>query len=426
MSLEFASNTEVLIGARSHHEHPAATITTTDDPADVMTAISYLGSALKTTSCERSYPTLRGHPPTIEIGDELCVPAELEQPDTGVRIELPPEYRLIYVAAPLAYYLGATVVPGTVPRIVTDTGFEHVLDGPDGFEDEVERVLKQVFFLDCITRTEGLYKVDLHKRRAVASALDLDFADLYGRPLTEQLEAYLEVPFALVEDHLPQWKLTTYVAPTAEHVEMLPFVVNDLAVVKTPGDSERATSGSEARASTVDEFLRAGVQEFVRVGAFTRSASTADGTVIGSGVPGSAQRGASGAAAETPSVVQLDETDSLEQAWVGDDVPLGTSKATVTAFRNRLECEATDGDITITVICNDEEMIDEHENVAEVYGNRKELPFDVRLYRDLSIERLRFVLESRTDFLHYTATSTSADSSVLTGCSTSPTSTRWA
>ena len=416
MTLEFGPDTEVLIGSRSHHEHPAATLTTTEDPLDVMTAVSCLGSALKTTTCERSYPTLRGHPPTIEVGEKVDVPAELERLGTGVRIELPAEYPSVFVAAPLAYYLGAEVVPGSVPQVVTESGFEYVLNGPDGFEAEVERVLKQVFFLDCITRTEGLYRVDLHERDAVEPVLDLDFAELYEKPLAEQLETYLQVPFALVAEHLPQWKLTTYVAPEVENAEMLPFVVNDLAVVKTPGGAGHGQSGSGPQAQAVDEFMRTGIDESVRAGSFTRSASSAAddaGSPFGTGPSvdadadagtgsfGPAQRSASETLPETPSIVQLEETDSLEQAWIGEDVPLGASKATVQAFRNKLAREATDGDIAITVICNDEEMLAEHDDVADVYGNREELPFDVRMYRDLSADQLRFVLESETDFLHY-------------------------
>ncbi|UPV77195.1 hypothetical protein M0R89_22755 (plasmid) [Halorussus limi] len=173
--LEFAEETEILLGARSHHEKPAATVTTTSDPEDMMAAISTFGSALKTTSCERSYPSLRGHPPTIELGESLDIPAGLEVPDTGIRIEIPATHQAIYVAAPLAYYLGAKVVEGDSPCIVTETGFEHSLETTRGFEREVERVLKQTFFLDCITRTEGYYEVDLHERRAIESKVDLDF-----------------------------------------------------------------------------------------------------------------------------------------------------------------------------------------------------------------------------------------------------------
>jgi hypothetical protein len=88
MQFGFGDEAEVLVGARSYHERPAATVTTTSDPADVMDAVSALGSALKTTSPERSYPTLRGHPPAIELGETFDA-ASLSPPDTGVRIELP-------------------------------------------------------------------------------------------------------------------------------------------------------------------------------------------------------------------------------------------------------------------------------------------------------------------------------------------------
>jgi hypothetical protein len=105
--LEFGDETDVLVGARSHHEQPAATVTTTGDPRDVMAAVSTFASALKTTSVERSYPTLRGHPPLLELGDERHVPSGVEPPETGVRIEVPETLEHAFVAAPLAYYLGS-------------------------------------------------------------------------------------------------------------------------------------------------------------------------------------------------------------------------------------------------------------------------------------------------------------------------------
>lgn len=39
---EFDTETDIRIGARSHHEQPAATITTTNDPRDMMVALSAL------------------------------------------------------------------------------------------------------------------------------------------------------------------------------------------------------------------------------------------------------------------------------------------------------------------------------------------------------------------------------------------------
>ncbi|WP_256544836.1 hypothetical protein [Halobellus inordinatus] len=388
--LEFESETDVLVGARSHHKRPAATIRTTDHPRDAMRAVSLLGSALKTTTVERSYPTLRGHPPLIERGTQFEAPDGLEPPETGVRLELPETHRHVYVAAPLAYYLGAEVVPGTSPRIVTEGGFAYDLDGLDGFEKSVERVLKQTFFLDCLTRTEGYYQVDLHERRTLESTLDLDFADLYDRSIGEQLEAYLRIPYETIEPHLPEWKLTAHVTPNAPNVELLPFVANDLAVVTTP--ATQPTSGSSVQANAVDDFLRRTAtppspSTAPAAGEFTRSAGTRSQQV--------------GPDESKQTYVQPPETDSLEQAWLGPGIPIGASKASLQAYRNRLSRDPIEGDIGITVVCNDPKMAEERDAVESVYGSRDELPFEVRTHYELSVEELRSVLAEETEFLHY-------------------------
>jgi hypothetical protein len=371
----FGDEATVLVGARSHHERPAATVTTTTDPVDVMTAVSTFGSALKSTTPERSYPSLRGHPPLVELGEELDVPDWIEPPDTGVRIELPRELRRVFVAAPLAYYLGAEVVPGAVPRIVTDHGFEHRLDGPGGFETEVERVLKRTFLLDCVTRTEGIYRVSLHERAETERRADLDFEALYDRPLAEQLEAYLDVPYDTLADLVPDWKLTTHVAPTPENAELLPFVTNDLAVVRTP--TSGPTAGSETQAAATADFLRTDRT----AGAFTRSTATTDGP--------------------NHQFVRPEADDSLEQAWVGEGTPVGASKASREAHLNRLARAPDDGDIGITVVCNDARMAVERDIVEAVYGSREDLPFDVDVHYGLDVAELETVVRSETDFLHY-------------------------
>ncbi|WP_327052239.1 hypothetical protein [Halomicrococcus gelatinilyticus] len=370
VELSFDDDAEVLIGGRSHQRRPPATVTTTQDPGDVMAAISTFGSALKTTSPERSFPTLRGHPPAVELGDELRIPDGLSPPDTGVRVEVPPSLGHVYPVAPLAYYLGAEVVPGNAPKLVAD-GYEHPLDSAHGFETEVERVLKGTFLLDCVTRTEGYYPVDLHERREVEPLVDLDFAALYDAPLAERLAAYLDVSYALLEPHVPEWQLSARVAPDPGNVETLPFVVDDLAVVRTPSATD--TSASNAPAPSSDEFARSGD--------FTRSASESSPT--------------------NRSLVEPESTDSLDQLWVGDDTPVGAHKATAEAFRNRLERTPGDGEIDITVVCNDRAMDEERTVADEVYGSRETLPFDVTVRHELTTDELRDALAADTQFFHY-------------------------
>jgi len=368
--LRFGGEAEVALGARSNHSQPAATITTTSDPQDLMAAISQFGSALKTTSPERSYPNLRGHPPVIELGDHLSIPSGLQTPETGVQIEIPPEYEYIYAVAPLAYYLGGRVTPGSDPRIVTDSGFERALDSDRGFESEVERVLKQVFFLDCVTRTEGFYDVDLFERNEIEPHVDIDFASLYEKSLSEQLERYLDVPYRVVEEYVPEWKLTAHLSPTAENVDILSYIVDDLAIVRSPKMSPLSQS----------EMASTSISEFMRDEAFTRSTSPSSGSTT---------------------YLQPENTDSLVQTWIGDGIPVGAGKATAEALRNRLNRTPAEGDIDITVVCNDEEMREECIAVDNGYGSREELPFDITLHHGLSKAELRELLVSRTDFFHY-------------------------
>lgn len=372
-----AGGSAIHVGARSHHKQPEETITTTGDPRDLMDALSAFSSALKTTSPERSFPSLRGHPPEVRLGEELSIPTELEPPETGITLELPATRSSVYPAASLAYYLGAQIEPGVKPRIVTDEDFIYELGTDDSYERDLERVLKQTFFLDCLVRTEGYYQVDLQERIAVERDLDLDFARLYDLSLAERLEEYLKVPYDTIADEIPKWKLTTHVAPTAEHAELLPFLVDDLAIIRLP-QSQRVTA-TEKQTTAISDFTRD----------FTRSAA------------GTETVRATAATTEAPALVELEETESFEQAWAGEDVPLNASKVSIEAFRNGLDREETNGNIDITVVCNDDAMDAEQDLAADVYGSRDELPFDVEIYHNLTTTALQAVIETDSDFLHY-------------------------
>ena len=372
--IEFDAPTDVLIGARSQHDRPAATVTTTENPRDVMAAVETFGSALKAYDPERSYPTLRGHPPAIEIGDSLDIPADIDRPDTGVTLELPPDLASVFVAAPLSYYLGASLVPASTPRLTTDTGFTYSLDTARGFESEVGRTLKRLFFLDCVTRTEGFHQIDLHERAAIEPYVDLDFESLYRQPLAEQVAAYLQVPYDVIEDHIPKWRLTTHIDPVPANAEQLPYVVDDLAIVRTHQQQRLNQASVPAEAEA----------EFTRDDVITRAASSDAAT----------------APSETD-YVEPQAEDSLEQAWIGDSIPIGASKLTKAAFEHRLDRDTNAEDITIRVVQNDARMDEERELVDEVYGTRDDLPFDVTVHDDLTTAELRTVLTTDAEFFHY-------------------------
>ncbi|WP_135366388.1 hypothetical protein [Halosimplex halophilum] len=378
--LALSETDRIHVGARSVHEQPAATVTTTDDPSDLMTALSTLGSALKTTSCERSFPSLRGHPPLVELGEELDIPSSIERPATSVGIEVPPIEEYIYPVVPLAYYTGARIESGPSPRIAGE-GWSYPLDGDDGFEVEVERVLKHVFLMDCVTRTEGYYEVDLHERAEVESRVDLEFAEVYEQPLAEQLRTYLDVPFDAVADVVPKWKLTADVRPDAANVSALPFLANELAVVRCPSTPQSRDEALEELTDQVESFFRN------NPGALRRSAR-----------PKTRSESSSTA---SPEIFRPDPADSIEQAYVGDGLPVGASKMTVDAYYRRLDFEpTTDPQIEVAVVCNDQEMTDENV-VSEIYGTRDWIEFDIVFREQLTAMEMRELLRSDVDFLHY-------------------------
>jgi hypothetical protein len=381
ISIEFPRQCRVAIGARSYHRQPATTITTSDDHEAMAEALSFLGSALKTTSPERAFPTLRGHPPAIELGDELRIPTSLTRLDSGVSIEVPPEYRFLFTIAPLAYYLAADVGIGDRPRITTDTGYVHELRGPTGgVEREVERVLKQAFLLDCVTRTEGIYRIPLHERAAIESEVDLDFAWLYDQRLARRLEAYLEVPFETIEDHAPTWNLIAHVPPTPDRIEVLPYVIDNLAIVRST--DARTLSSTEARDAALSAY----------VDHTTRSSPS---------VPPRRSGRSTGDDWEDERIVRLEETDSMEDAWFGEFAPLNATKALLPAYRNRFDRARSEFPISIAVVCNASGLEVESDIADSIYRSREEFPFEVTHYRNLTVEELRSVLTTELDFLHY-------------------------
>lgn len=369
-TLDLTTADHVSIGARSFHKHPAGTVQTTTDPEALMRAVSLLGSALKTHAPERAFPTLRGHPPLIEVGEAVDVPDHLAPPETGVEIEVPRDHRYILEAAPLAFYLGASLRPGETPQIVTDVGFHYPLPDGKSFFDAVSKTLKQVFFLDCLIRTEGYYQIRLHERERLDSSLDLDFESLYDRSIPSQLATYLQVPFETIRPHLPRWKSTVFLESTPEMVAALPFAVNELALVRV-GGTERSGDGS--RRSPVSTEIGGQMASSARLESF--------------GEPGEP-------------VIDLEESDALGAAWYGNGIAVGANKALVQANLNRLERTPTDGPISIVVVSNAPEMAYEA-TTDSIYGGPDEFPFEVTVREQLSRAELGAVLQEDHEFLHY-------------------------
>ncbi len=369
--LEFDRETTLELGARSLHARPAATITTPPDVESIVKAISALPSALKTTSPERTWPTLRGHPPLIELGDRLDIPEEATHSENHIGLVVPPDRLSAYQVAPLAFFLGATVRTGQTPRLKTPT-FTRELGSRRSFEDDVATLLRRFFLLDSLVRMEGVYQYDLYERSMLEADLPFDLSETYDQPLWVRLERFLEVPYDRLEPYVPRWPLTAHVRNEPEAVELLPFVVNELGIVREARETPSASTPSPEPATT----------------RLLRSASGA--------------RSPSKTPNDEEFVVPEVTDDAIEHVWFGDGVPKQASKATIEAYQNQLETTERSESIDILLVCNDARMLEEHDLLDQTYGNLDELPFDIDSEFGVSTDRLADLLtDGGYDFLHY-------------------------
>lgn len=277
LRLEFDSPTTVTVGARSLHTRPEATITVPDDPTAAMEAVGYLGSSIKEFSSERSWSTLRGHPPRIRLGDRLDIPDALRQPETGVRISIPPTYSDLYRVAPLAFYLGATVEEGENPALHLDNGYtEPLTSGDRTLEDTATELLKRFLLLDSLVRTDGYIPSNRYEYDMLGPDLPFYPPNLYGKPLSAQLIEYLEVERSVLKPYYPGWSTTAVLRSDRKDVELLPYLAHMLSPICVGGPSGDLRNGYSAVGEAGDGTATGGPVPDGWVGWSGHSGSAAD------------------------------------------------------------------------------------------------------------------------------------------------------
>lgn len=337
--VEFEESQRLVIGARSTHLQPQFKIKTPDEPQDLFEAISTFSSALKTHSPERSFPTLRGHPPLLEKNDQLIIPDGLGQPSHGIEIRLPPTRANAFTVAPVAYFLGAAVAPDEDARIETESGWEFSLGDANSVANSLREVLQQVFLMECVTRTEGLYPVELSERCTIQDRLDLSFSALYEASPSNRIETYLNVPYEKVSDLVPTWPVWANVSVPDEPLELIPHLTNELAIVK-PID-------------------RGGTNDF-----------------------------------DQPPV------PVAQQVWFGPGFEPSLSKGFLEAYEHRLQLKPQES-IKVAIVLNESTLINEADDLKDEYATDGSLPFEVSIYRELTCEGLADILRRPFDLFHF-------------------------
>ncbi|AGB15276.1 hypothetical protein Halru_0649 [Halovivax ruber XH-70] len=251
VDLRFDEPTSVAIGARSLRSHPSATITVPDDPGTLLEALPYLASSIKEFTCERSWPTLRQHPPAIERGNELHVPPELRIPETGVEIRIPPTYEHCYRVAPLAFYLGAELTPADAPELVLENGHvEPLVTERASLDERVADILSRCLLLDSLVRADGYQSLKKAEYDQLAPQLPFYPPNLYDLPLADQLLEYLDVPRDVLSPFLARWPKRAVLRPEPEDVSVLPSLLHELARIDVARSVEHVPPTVPAGEST--------------------------------------------------------------------------------------------------------------------------------------------------------------------------------
>lgn len=249
--LTFEQPALVTLGFRSSVEHPRATLTVGPSVADVATAVSHLSASHRTVEPERSFPTMRGHPPALELGDETEIPDPVRErtPDTGIEIVVPPSLDALLPVAPLAYYLSARVRVGDDAKLaVPEAGFEYGLDPMPELQYQVARLLRRVFALDCVVRNAGPWGASVEELDALERELPgFDVEAWYAQSARERVVTYLNCEFGRVAEELPPWRHWVRVPSERDALEALPGMLSDgAAVFVPPVEGDRIRDATDA------------------------------------------------------------------------------------------------------------------------------------------------------------------------------------
>jgi hypothetical protein len=395
LRLRFGSSTAVSIGFDSLVDVPDERVVVPETPEGVATALSLASATTGTTSPDRTWPTLRNRAPEIRIDDTEQIPDSLREhsPDTDIEMVVPPELSYLFTGASLAQYLGAeiSVEKDAVPRLRFD-GHEEPLGELPQFQERAAGILRRTFFLDCVARGAGPHGGDL----AVADTFDelgLDAEQLYDAPLAERVRTYLDVPFGSVSDRFPEWHLAMHIDPTYEHVETLPYLLDNLPHIYLPKSSPLSKK-DWIKLTVNDGFAKSREDlpdrsdQLLRV---RREISNVD-------------------------LVDPELAPARTHGWMAEDVPIDVFKTFPQAYENRLKYLNDSGStLSVVAVVNDRDMPmlkseggkeaamrDEHSEAVEHYERRaEELNIDITVKENITTAELSRTFESRNDLVHY-------------------------
>jgi hypothetical protein len=234
--------------------------------------------------------------------------------------------------------------------------------------------------------------------------LSVDFEAVYDRPVAERTQAFLEASVDIrtiaEEVSTPRWSTEAYVEPTPERVPVLPFLVRDLALIRSADEApiKRRPDLEAVR----NELSLSGTPNTNRPPQTCGVTPRTDRSIRGRRPSKSNAKAGKGAARFASPIVSLPDTEAVTPVWVGEGIAHRANNATADAYHHRLARQAYDSteQISVDVVVNDEEMSEEAA-VSELYGDREALPFKVAVHGQQTQDGLAGLFEQETDFFHY-------------------------
>jgi hypothetical protein len=415
--MEFPAATTVTFGLRSLYQQAEGVITTPPDLDHIFDAVSVVCGAIEEDGPERSFSTLRDHPPKVAIGDEYRVDTEISRPDTGIVLRTPKSLHTLYSVAPLAYYLKADLKPvdESVPVLEADGRTVALGSAREDVDVAVEaatvsdaasRVLQHVFLLDCLVRHAGWgYDTgEAAETEAVRTVLEdhgvsFDTDDLYALPLAARTARYLEFPIGVANDVF-EWPTVADVTPDPSNVTDVPGLLNDLAQIRSP--PQPRTMDDQPTDGLVDAFYASGDRPdrgvMLRGGVDAAGGDTATGTDVESPVSPSEPT------VDTASTDVVGETVSpasgahQQHVAVEPDYPIWSAKPTGSATSTPSVRSRTDSGTTV-----DAYVVSNADGAGDLDAFYAETPIDVdevTVEADVTAARLRSIIEDGCAFLH--------------------------
>ncbi|TYL36571.1 hypothetical protein CV102_21180 [Natronococcus pandeyae] len=251
LKISFPQPTPVTFGFKSPVDYPRHEVTVEPTTEGIATGISHLSATIETTTADRVHRNYRGHPPLLTLGEETHVPDPVAEqtPETGIELLVPDRLEALFLAAPLAYYLGARLRPTdvTAPLLrAPSVGIHYEFDGLTQFERDAPALLRRVFFLDQMASWHDPDSLNTREfDRLEDAGVDLDHCA--DGTAAERLAAYLEFPAAPIDDILPEWPYVMTVEPTVSNVASIPHLLYDLAAIVLPSEHTFAPESDTRR-----------------------------------------------------------------------------------------------------------------------------------------------------------------------------------